>query len=662
MTKKCGMRSIFLRAASPLSSRPSSPLPGYSGSTSPYSTHHHHHHHTFSESMMEENVDSADSIITSWEDQARVSTSHHNNDTPSFISLFTSDRADAKRYLKCVKNLQTAMKFFSEENSGSDHLVRAQRLMQLAMNRLEREFYQILKANRDSLDAESVSISIHSSRISTARSSTDDDDVDSDDEFKKPVESETTSDGSDLAPNLAMSDLRAIADAMISSGYAKECIKIYRITRKSIIDEGLYHLGVEKLTFSQVQKLDWELVEFKIRKWVNAARAAVKVLFYGERILCDHVFHSSSSIKEACFTEISNEAALTLFSFPELIAKTKQSPEKMFRILDMYQSIAELWPEIESVFSYDSSASVRNQAVSSLIKLGELVRSMLTDFEAAIQKEAARTSVPGGGVHPLTRYVMNYISFLADYSSILADIVADFPINVASLPESYIESLELDDSPTSAISGRLAWLILVLLCKLDGKAEFYKDVALSYLFLANNLQYILVKVRRSNLTYLLGEDWIMKHEAKVKLYITNYQRVGWNKVFSSLPANPNSDITPDRAKNCFKNFNAAFEEAYRKQTSWSVPDAKLRDEIKISVSMALLPMYRAFYESYRRTSRTTAGGVQVQGVDSVVRYTPDDLGNYLSDLFYGTGSYGSTTSSAANSPSGSSTTHGRYFR
>ncbi|ONK76996.1 uncharacterized protein A4U43_C02F2040 [Asparagus officinalis] len=68
----------------------------------------------------------------------------------------------------------------------------------------------------------------------------------------------------------------------------------------------------------------------------------------------------------------------------------------------------------------------------------------------------------------------------------------------------------------SAMSMRVAWLILVLLCKLDGKAEIYKDVALSYLFLANNLQYVVKKVKESRLTAILGYDWVFKHEAKVK--------------------------------------------------------------------------------------------------------------------------------------------------
>nr|DAD43207.1 TPA_asm: hypothetical protein HUJ06_001437 [Nelumbo nucifera] len=35
-----------------------------------------------------------------------------------------------------------------------------------------------------------------------------------------------------------MSDLKSIANCMISSGYGKECVKIYKIIRKSIVDEG----------------------------------------------------------------------------------------------------------------------------------------------------------------------------------------------------------------------------------------------------------------------------------------------------------------------------------------------------------------------------------------------------------------------------------------
>lgn len=579
--------------------------------------------------MMAENLDIAESIITKWSVEERSS------NFCKLSSLFT-DRREAKDYLRSVKDLQAAMHFFVSDgsSSSSQQLVRAQNLMQNAMKRLEREFYKILSSNRSNLDPESVS-----SRSSRASASISDFEDDCSEEDDIHVVHEVVA--GDSASEVAMADLKAIADTMISSGYGKECVKIYKLVRKSILDESLYYLGVEKLSLSQIQKLDWDVVDVKIKSWLNAVKVAVKTLFLGERILCDVVFSASPKISESCFAEIARENAVTLFGFPEHVAKYKKlTPEKLFRVLDLYDSISELWPETESIFSSDSVSAVRSQAVNSLIRLGEPVRAMLSEFEAAIQKDGSKTPVQGGGVHPLTRYVMNYVVFLCDYSGSLSDVLADSALNRQSpLPESYFSSPTPYDCCTSALSVRLAWLILVLLCKLDGKVEQYKDVALSYLFLANNLNYVVSKVCSSSLKLLLGDEWIESHEAKVKQYVANYERMGWSKVMSSLPeADPAAEIPPQEARECFRSFNSSFEEAYRKQASWVVPDPKLRDEIKVSLAKKLVPAYTSFYEEYRWLFGREAG------VEPVVRYAPDDLGNYLSDLFYGTGAAGSVSS------------------
>ena len=530
------------------------------------------------------------------------------------------------------------MHFFITESSGSDKLIRAQKLMQIAMKRLEVEFYRILSTNRNSLDAESVSS--RTSRASTRASLSDSEDDTSDEELNSVAESDRVSE-------IVMKDLKVIADCMISTGYGKECVKIYKLIRKSIVDESLYNLGVDRSTSSQINKMEWDVIDYKIKNWLHNVKVAVKTLFYGERILCDHVFSASDKIRESCFADISREGALSLFAFPENVAKGKKSPEKMFRILDLYDTISELWPEMEFIFSFESTSTVRAQAVAALVKLGEAVRLMLADFEAAIQKDSSKSVVTAGGVHPLARYVMNYVVFLCDYSGILSDIVTDWPLTIQSpLPETYTSSPIPGGIEPSAISERLAWIILVLLCKLDGKANIYKDVSQSYLFLANNLNYVVSKVKTSNLKLLLGDDWLAKHEMKVRQYAANYERMSWNKVFSSLPDNP-AAVLPETARDCFQRFNAAFEEAYRKQMTWVISDSKLRDEIKVSVAKKIVPVYRNLYESYRGTFRSEIG------VDSVVRYAPEDLANYLSDLFYGNGVSGSNNNTVSYSYSSS---------
>lgn len=593
----------------------------------------HSHSHTFSESMMEENIQNAESIITKWD--------LNSSSITKFTSLFLDNRKESKEFLKGVKDLRRAMHFLVSEHSTSDKLVLAQTLMQIAMKRLEHEFYRILSKNRDALDPESIS-----GRSSDRSSYVDDEEEEEEgsedeDELKRAGETITEV---ERVSQLAMGDLKAIAECMISSGYGKECTKIYKLIRKSIVDEGLYQLGIEQFKASHIHKMNWEGLEHMIKNWLTAVKIAVKSLFLGEKALCDHVFSASITIRESCFCEVTKEEAVNLFKFAELVAKHKKSPERIFQVMELREALTALWPEIESIFSSESTSAVKLQALSSLHKLGDSVRAILSDFESTVHKDSSKTLAAGGGIHPLTRSAMSYISSLGEYSGILSEIVSDYPPPCSStFPESYFGSPASHESPGSAVSLHLAWLILVLLCKLDSKAELYKDVALAYLFLTNNLQFIIEKVRTSHLRDLLGDDWLSAHTKKLQQYALKYETMAWNKVFSSLPENSSLELPPEVAKECLQRFNAAFEESYMRQTSWIVPDGKLRDELKISIAKKLVPAYRVFCEKY---AAMVSGE---RNLEALVRFGPDDLGNYLSDLFHGSAILSSSSSSSSSS-------------
>ncbi|XP_073156660.1 exocyst complex component EXO70H1-like [Henckelia pumila] len=449
---------------------------------------------SFRESVMERTLDMAEPFITKW-----------NTEAPLLISstcLFHGSRREARDFLRCVTNLHRAMQFLNMENSSSEKLIRAQNLMQIAMMRLQKEFYQILSKNRAYLDPESVSA--RSSPRSSMTSSLSDFE---DDETRAAANGLLLSD----VAGLAMEDLRLIAECMISSGYVRECLKIYKIIRQSVVDEGIYRVGVEKLSPWQIHRMNWEALELRINHWLNALRVSVKTLFNGERILCDHVFAISDSTRESCFAEIAKEGAMILFDFPEKIAKkSKKSPGKIFRLLDMYAAISDHWPEIVSIFSSNSTAIIKSQAISSLIHLAESVRSWFDDFESSVSKNSSKSRISGAGIHSLTTRVLNHLSLLSDYSNVLADIFAESPGFHVEFP---------DDSP---LSHRMARLISALLRKLDAKAKHCKDVKLANLFLAKNLQYVVVNVRSSNLRYLLGDEWLTKHESMVKQFQPYY--------------------------------------------------------------------------------------------------------------------------------------------
>ncbi|KAJ8535560.1 hypothetical protein K7X08_023280 [Anisodus acutangulus] len=556
---------------------------------------------------MEETIENAESIIKKWDlDASSTSTSTSYN---RVANLFRDNPIDAKHLLNAVNDLHHAMQFVIKDSSSSKLLVRAHNLMQIAMKRLQKEFYTILSGSRYFLDPETVS----SSRSSKSY----------EDEVYKDNESQTK------VSVFVMADLKSIADCMIGAGYGKECVKIYKFNRKSVIDETLYYLGIEKLSSSEIRKMDWELLEKKIKNWLSSVKITVITLFRSERILCDYVFSASDNIRESCFSEIAKDGALVLFTFPEMVTKYKKmSMEKMFRVLDLYDAVCNIWVELEMIFNFESTPVVKSQAMTSLVKLGHAARAMLSEFETAVQKDSSK-AVPGGGIHPLTRYVMNYLVFLSDYSGAISEIIVDSPMLLQMLPKSCYLDINID-SPSSAVFIRLVWLLLVLLCKLDGKAQLYNDVALSYLFLANNLNYVVSKVWESNLKLLLGSDWISNHKKKVREYMSKYERTGWDKVITSMPENLTTEISSTEVEERFNKFNLSFEEIYRKQSSWVVPDRKLQDHIKISLASKIVPIYRVFYEMYR--GELVRNGT---GMESIVRFAPDDIQNYLSDLFHG---------------------------
>ncbi|XP_074587888.1 exocyst complex component EXO70H1-like [Curcuma longa] len=550
-------------------------------------------------SRLEAEVAAAEAVVVKWDPNSSA--------YAKITSLFYEDRVEAGRFVAHVSALQRRMLDVASAGDSSllshPSLARAQTLMQAAMRRLEKEFYQILAANRDLLDPESVS-------VRSARSSVSDLDPWDDDEAAATA----------VGDSATIDDLRAIANAMVFAGYGKECVRIYRTFRKSIVDDGLSRLGFELRL--QSYKMDWPALEVKIRSWLAAARVAVRTLFHGERVLVDQVFADSDVVREAVFSTITGDA-VQFFAFPELVARSiKRSHDKLFRLLDMHDALAELWPEVELVFSFESTASVRTQVAASLAKLTEAARVALADFESAIMKEPSRSPVPGGRVHPMIRYAMNYLALLADYHPSVTEIFDAWP---PPSPHSVSAT-----SPPDLV----ARLIETLLLKLDGKADAYRDAALSHLFMANNLQYVVNKVGSCALRGILGEDWSARHAAKARHHLARHERVAWGPIAAMVPATEVSSAAEAREQ--MRGFGAALEEALAAQAEWAVVDAAMREETRARVREMVVPAYRGFHS---RWLSAAAGGA---GFPS-----PDEVWDRLGGLFSRwSGSDGSGTGSS----------------
>lgn len=62
--------------------------------------------------------------------------------------------------------------------------------------------------------------------------------------------------------------------------------------------------------------------------------------------MCNQIFEDLDPLGNQCFAEVTMSSVIMLLSFGEAIAKSKRSPEKLFVLLDMYETMRELLPEV----------------------------------------------------------------------------------------------------------------------------------------------------------------------------------------------------------------------------------------------------------------------------------------------------------------------------
>ncbi|XP_047069149.1 exocyst complex component EXO70H1-like [Lolium rigidum] len=516
----------------------------------------------------------------------------HPEESSSGRSLFLDstipDEADA--FLRAAKDLHRAMLFYasgltSKDLHGGGHgLIHAQELLDTAMRRLELELQILLSCLPDVIQFNQY------------------DDNDEDVEFDQSLLTETCG------------HLRAVAEAMLAAGYGKECVAVFKEHRRASVAAALQRL--HGFSPSQqlpiINKLGWEQIDARIQSWLTGARAAFASVFAGERDLCDRVFAGeNASVGDAVFSAVVEDQAMSILAFAEAaVAKAKRAPERLFRMLDVHDALTEtIIPAIVATFG-DKSEVMFRAAELAVAKVGDTVRGMVAGFEAAIEKEPTKATAPGGAVHPLTRYVMNYLVVLADYENALANIYSaeqytdttdiGFGSGTAGSSSSDLSMASTSSFSSSSTqrtlslwSNPIGWLVSVLMRKLDAKAGNYREAALSYLFLANNTHYVAKKVGGgTKLEAVLGEDWAKAQRAKARGYVDVYVRSAWG-----------SKVLRGGA------VDKAVIEAVAMQETWVAADEEMGEVLRAVARAAVVPTYRMFYRRQGAAARLTPGDV-----------------------------------------------------
>lgn len=438
----------------------------------------------------------------------------------------------------------------------------------------------------------------------------------------------------------AVTNMNRIADAMISSGCKNECSQIYGVARRSAFKEALSKVGFEGISPEDLQRLPWESLEGEVNTWIRVVKKSATVQIPGERSLYDAVFSKYPYMWNELFSPLTQTVGIKLLEFAGAVAVTKRSPEKLFKFIDMYETIRDNLPTITSHFEPSESAEELKKETSSVLhRIGEVIINIFIELENSIKSDTGKQPIPSGTVHPLTRYTINYLGYACEYFNTLDQVFKQHKNHQEDEPSSILPNKNdhnhnaSSETPSSAFLKQIATMLDLLDANLNAKSNLYKDPSLRYIFLMNNGRYVLQRMKGVTQVYqMMGEHWRRKRSSELRQYHKSYQRETWSKVLNILNhegLQVNGKVNKTLLKERFKTFNAMFDEIHRTQSTWVVSDIQLQSELRISVSSVVVPAYRSFLG---RFGQHLDSGKQSE---KYIKYQSDDIQTLIDELFDG---------------------------
>ncbi|EYU37411.1 hypothetical protein ABFS82_11G076200 [Erythranthe guttata] len=620
----------------------------------------HLHHYTADEAnRISEDVDRFISVISAIDDKSSSSLP----EVPDFIKTYSEiiesritrsrknvaggddDELFFIESVRRISRLTNALSEFSSDARANPPLNQTSVALQRAMVFLEEEFRSLLEDSTSEWDPQNAhNIQKFSSFNSKSQQEYSD---------RCAAQREIDTAHSVEYPAYSPEDvdkMHEIATTMISAGYETECCQVYYISRRNAIRNQMTKLELEVLlNMDDVVKMPWETLETEIARWINVVKTCSETIFPGEKRLGEWVFNDHPEIRRSLISNILRAVVIQLLDFAEATSMAKRSADKLFRYLDMYDALQKL---IASISGESYSDELTAEVTAAVDRIGESAVCIFCDLENSIKSDAAKVPVPGGAVHPLTRYMMNYLKYTCEYKDTLESIFAKHtepdkkytPPPPTTTTTASLSSNDLEresDSPhnfetvasTTPFSMQVVMVMDLLDANLEQKSRLYKDPSLRCVFLMNNGRYILQKVKGSpEIRQVMGDIWCRRRSTVVRQYHKNYQRETWNRVLQCLSHDGllvNGKANKPLLKERFKIFTNTFDEIHRTQSAWMVSDEQLQSELRISVSAVVIPAYRSFVGRFRQYLDS---GKQA---DKYIKYQPEDIETLIEGLFEG---------------------------
>ncbi|KAM7506465.1 hypothetical protein LguiA_016918 [Lonicera macranthoides] len=568
--------------------------------------------------------------------EARI-TNYDSGESPvKWSQLNEEDTSSFLEIVDRVSKLSTSIRKFTSQSTYVSSINHIGAILQRAMSYLEDEFRSIVEDHHSTApDPDSSSNNNSNNNDSKTKSSNEDTGQ------SAGLPSEPTDENRLMGySEEVVSSMNRLAKAILSGGHEAEICQAYFIGRRNALDHNLHKLGFEKFCIDDMQKMQWEPLEREIVAWIKTFKEFVNVIFPAERKLMEAVFSDYNSVSESLFGSLFRGVMIQLLNFSEAVTMTKRSAEKLFKFLDIYETLRDLIPSMESLFPAGGVDELKAEATLTRGRLGDAMVCIFGELENSVKADSGKTPVPGGAVHPLTRYTLNYLKYACEYKDTLEQVFREHQkierADSATITDyDFAAGQGQNEKPggQSSFEVQLRKVMDLLDANLEAKSKLYKDTSLSLIFMMNNGRYILQKIKgAAEINSLMGDPWYRKRSSDLRQYHKNYQRETWMKLLQSLQAEGlvvHGKVVKPVLKERFKSFNAMFDEIHRTQSTWIVSDEQLQSELRVSISAVVIPAYRSFVA---RFSQVFTPGRQVE---KYIKYQPEDIETHIDELFDG---------------------------
>ncbi|KAL3690643.1 hypothetical protein R1sor_004294 [Riccia sorocarpa] len=432
-----------------------------------------------------------------------------------------------------------------------------------------------------------------------------------------------------VLPFAATEMLQTMVERLSYHKRDENLLEIYRECRIAPIKRSLENLGastyLEYSTPQEIDELPWEELEGMVGLWSQHVEVACKLLFKSERRLCTRIFSKVEKTKWIrCWGKLGTAGFLPFLAFGEAVALSRIAPEKLFKLLDMYDMIEKCNHSILEMFEGGDPAcgEIILRARELQKKLVFKASETVSGFIRMVSED--RSDVPRYGERSSTAsYVMNYVSFVAsDYASLLSKV-----LRIHRRMETGLES------PEDLLAKSAGQVVDALEKRLIERSTTYTDRSLGYIFMMNNYYYMISHVKRedSRLGPLLGDKWHKDMLGRLRQSTLHYQRETWGKMLELLKrdglqsSSGSKGSSREMARQRLRSFTQAFDQTCQKHSNWTISSEDLRVEVEVAVTQTLIPAYRSYTSAFKNLLE--------QGGTRHYKYSPEDIEQIIGDLF-----------------------------